>query len=151
MTAAAEDARVRRLVVIGPGRRFVERGGTREAPEMDYFKRREMRYMGLWQPIPTDVYLQYRTKLPIENHVDYFAQAGHVPVLLIDGQLEAQEDTDFLQAAYEAMAGARAYTTLPGADHYANVANFGPLIVYDEQAVNELIQVIDSYLSPEME
>lgn len=151
MTAATEETRIHRLVVIGPGRRFIERGGTSQAPEMPYFRRREMRYMWLWQPIPTDVYLQYRTKLSIENHMDYFAEADHVPVLLIDGELEAQEDIEFLQAAYEAMAGAKAYTTLADADHYANVANFGPLIVYDEQAIHELVQVIDSYLSLEME
>ena len=151
MTAAAEEDRIRRLVVIGPGRRFMERGGTKEAPEMPYFKRREMRYMWLRQPIPTDVYLQYRTKLPIESHIDYFSEAAHVPVLLIDGELEAEEDSEFLQRAYGAMAGEKAYVTLPGADHYANVANLGPLIVYDEQVVQELVQVIDLYLSPDIE
>ena len=151
MTAAAEAARMRRLVVIGPGRRFMERGGTSQAPELAYFRRREMRYMWLGQPIPTDVYLAYRTKLPIENHLDYFAEADHVPVLLIDGEAEAPADIQFLQSAYEAMAGAKAYETLPEADHYANVANFGRLIVYDEQAVQELVQVIDSYLSLDIE
>ncbi|HEX6385865.1 MAG TPA: alpha/beta fold hydrolase [Anaerolineae bacterium] len=145
MTTTTQDARVGKLVVIGPGRRFIERGGRENAPEFAYFKRREMRYMRLQQPIPTDVYLQYRPRLTIESHRAYFAEADHVPILLIDGELEAQEDQQFLQDAYEAMAGAKAYTTLANADHYANVANFGPALIYDEQAMEALVGVIDAF------
>ncbi|HEX6387287.1 MAG TPA: hypothetical protein VF177_21685, partial [Anaerolineae bacterium] len=83
------------------------------------------------------------------SHRTYFAEADHVPILLIDGELEAQEDRQFLQDEYDAMAGAKAYTMLPSADHYANVANFGPLIIYDEQATDTLIRVIDAFFLDE--
>lgn len=146
MTTAMQDPRVSKLVVIGPGRRFIERGGREEAPELEYFRRREMRYMRLQQPIPTEVYLAYRPGLVIEGHKEYFAENFHVPILLIDGELEAEADRRFLQEAYEAMAGEKWYTTLPDADHYANVANFGPVVIYDEAALDGLVRAIDAFL-----
>ncbi len=147
LTAVVANAPVEKLIIIGPGRRFMERGGTPDAPEFDYFKRRQMRYMFLWQSIPDAVFLAYRTRLPLENQLDYFAQPEHTPILMIDGELESVADQAFLAQIYDGMAGEKAYTTLDDADHYANVANVGPLIVYDETAVSQLIDEIDTYLS----
>jgi pimeloyl-ACP methyl ester carboxylesterase len=146
MTAVTQESRINKLVIIGPGRRFIERGGSENAPEMEYFKRREMRYMFLWHPIPTDVFLQYRSTLPLENHLDYFANPEHAPILLLDGAQESAADQAFLQEAYETMTEVKAYITLDQADHYANVANIGPIIIYDQQTVAQLIQEIDVFL-----
>jgi pimeloyl-ACP methyl ester carboxylesterase len=151
MTAVQNDLRVDKLVIIGPGRRYFERGGTPDQAEFEYFKRREMRYMILWQPIPDEVFMVYRSVLPIENHLDYFAQPDHVPTLLIDGALESDDDLAFLADVYDGMAGEKAYVTLANADHYANVANVGPLIVFDETAVNQLITTIDTYFVSEQD
>ncbi len=146
LTAVTANAPVKKLIIIGPGRRYMERGGTSDAPEFDYFKRRQMRYMFLWRAIPDEVFLDYRPQLPLENYLDYFAQSDHTPILMIDGELESVADQEFLAQIYEDMAGEKAYTTLDDADHYANVANVGPLIVYDETAVSQLIDEIDTYL-----
>ena len=43
VTAVSQQLPINKLVVIGPGRRFIERGGTETAPETGYFARREMR------------------------------------------------------------------------------------------------------------
>ncbi|MBK8905309.1 MAG: alpha/beta fold hydrolase [Anaerolineaceae bacterium] len=150
LTAVADGgALVEKLVLIGPGRHFLERGGTPGAPEFDYFRRREMRYMFLWRAIPEDVFIDYRTVLPLENHNDYLAQPSHVPLLLLDGALESSDDQRFLQDVYETAVGEKAYITLENADHYANTANFGPLIIYDETAVDQLIKGIDRFLDEE--
>ncbi|MCA9928682.1 MAG: alpha/beta fold hydrolase, partial [Anaerolineales bacterium] len=132
VSTAVIDNRIAKLVLIGPGRRYMERGGTPDAPEYGYFKRRQMRYMFLWRAIPDDVFQTYRMVLPLESHLDYFARLDHVPVLLVDGALESDADKDFLQTIFDDMQGEKVYRTLAHADHYANVANVGPLIVYDE-------------------
>lgn len=147
LTAVADsDTLFDKVVVIGPGRNFMTRGGTPDTPEFDYFRRREMRYMFLWQGIPAETFSAYRTTLPLENHLDYLATPDHLPLLFIDGALESADDRAFLADVYTEMAGAGAYVTLPDADHYANVANVGPLIVYDEDAVTALITIIADFL-----
>lgn len=146
MTAVQQDQRIDKLIVIGPGRRFLERGGTPSAPEFDYFKRRDMRYMLLWQPIPDEVYLTFRSSLPIENHLDYFAQPTHVPTLFIDGELESEADRRFLQEVVTGMQGETAYETLVDADHYANIGNIGPLLIYDQGATEALVEMILQFI-----
>lgn len=147
LAAGIEDPRLLKIVAIGPARRFKERGGTPNAPELAYFRRREMRYMKLSQPIPAEVFLQTRAVLPIENHVAYFARQGHKPILLIDGMLESAEDRQFLQEIYAMMVAPKDYLSLPGADHYANVANIGSIVIFDRPVANQLVQAIDGWLS----
>ncbi|MCB0195123.1 MAG: alpha/beta fold hydrolase [Anaerolineae bacterium] len=146
LTAGVQDARLKKMVAIAPGRRFTERGGTPDAPEFDYFKHRDQRYMWLWESIPTDVYLESRTKLPIENHVDYFSAPDHKPLFLIDGGLESADDQEFLQTMFNNFAEPKRYVTLENADHYANIANFGPVVIYDSRVIQQLVQEIDLWL-----
>ena len=147
LTAVAEsNLNVKSLILIGPGRRFIERGGTPGAPEFDYFKRREMRYMQLDQEITDDVFLAYRTKMPLENHIDFLSKSDHVPVLLIDGGLENTNDLQFLQNVHTATAPKTSYVTLEMADHYVNIAGIGPVIIFDENAVEQLVQAIVTFI-----
>ena len=148
ITAVAhQSANVEKLALIGPGRRFLERGGTPDTPEFDYFRRREMRYMRLPQAIPSDTFQAYRATLPLENHISFLAQPDHLPLLLLDGALESQEDQEFLQALFNMAGGETTYVTLARADHYVNAANFGRLIIYDAAAVGELLQELDTFFS----
>lgn len=146
-STAAAGHEVTRLVLIGPARNFTTRGGSPQSREFQYFVRREQRYMKLGEAIIDEVYLGYRAVLSIENHRDYFSRPGHVPTLLIDGELEAESDHRFLSEFHEAMAGPKAYVTVAGADHYANVAGVGPLIVYDGAAISRLVTEIDNFLT----
>ncbi len=146
ISAVKNDNRVNKMILIGPGRRFLERGGNTKLPEFEYFKRRDMQYMKLSEPIPDEVFIQYRMHLPLENHMEYFSSSGHIPTMLIDGELESREDKEFLKKVYNSMAGQKAYLTIPNADHYSNIANFGNLIIYDETAVNKLIQETHSFM-----
>lgn len=146
LAAGAQETRLKKVVAIGPGRRFTERGGTPETPEFDYFKRRDQRYMWLGEQIPTDVYLNSRAKLPIENQVEYYSASSHQPLLLIDGELESADDHTFLRTIFTELAEPKRYVTLENADHYANVANFGPVVIYDQQVLQQLVHEIDLWL-----
>ncbi|MCB0111975.1 MAG: alpha/beta hydrolase [Caldilineaceae bacterium] len=147
ISAAVADPRVQKVVAIGPGRRFDERGGSPAAAEFNYFRRREMRYMLLRQAIPPATFMAYRPGLPLENHMDYFT-ANHQPLLLIDGALESPADQAFLADLYQEISEPKAYLTLAGADHYVNTANVGPLVIYDQRALAELVEEIDQWLDP---
>jgi pimeloyl-ACP methyl ester carboxylesterase len=145
ISAAVAEPRLQKVVAIGPGRRFNERGGTPEAPEFNYFRRREMRYMLLWEAIPAETFMAYRVLLPLENQLAYFTRA-HQPLLLIDGALESAVDRAFLQNIYSLLSEPKAYVTLANADHYVNTANLGPVVIYDQLAVEALVQEIDKWL-----
>lgn len=146
ITVAIEDSRIKKIVAIGPSRRVIERSGAGDAPEQEYFLRRNMRYMGLSTPIPDKVLLQRDLTLPLENHLDYFSRPGHKPLLLIDGELEDQADRLFLGEIFDLLVEPKDYITLTDADHYANVANFGSLVVFDQRVVETLVNAIDDWL-----
>jgi pimeloyl-ACP methyl ester carboxylesterase len=137
---------VEKLVLLGPGRRYMERGGTPDAPEFDYFRRGEMRFMGLSNPIPAHVYLEYRATLPLENHLDYLSKPTHTPLLLLDGEQENKEDRQFLHEIFSQIAGSKKYVTLTNADHYVNISNFGAFIIYDRVALTQLLLELDTFL-----
>lgn len=146
ISAAVAEPRLQKVVAIGPGRRFNERGGTPEAPEFNYFRRREMRYMLLWEAIPAETFMAYRVLLPLENQLPYFTRV-HQPLLLIDGALESADDRAFMQKLYTLISEPKAYVTLADADHYVNTANLGPVVIYDQLAVEQLVQEIDRWLA----
>ena len=60
---------------------------------------------------------------------------------------EGEADRLALEALYSQMTEPATYETIANADHYANVASIGPIIVYDEQVLHELVSTIDSWLS----
>ena len=136
------ESRVKKIVAIGPGRRFDERAKN----ELSYFRRRDMRYMDLSEPIPTDIFLQTRGSLLIDNHLDYFTEPDHKPLLLIDGMLESREDREFLEQIFDSMSEPKEYFTLANADHYANTVNVGPVVIYDVSAISNLVNEIDLWL-----
>jgi pimeloyl-ACP methyl ester carboxylesterase len=144
---ASQTVEVDKLVLLGPGRRYMERGGTPDAPEFDYFRRGDMRFMGLSYPIPANVYLEYRATLSLENHLNYLSQPTHTPLLLLDGELEGKEDQQFMHEIFALISGSKKYVTLTKSDHYVNVSNFGALIIYDRSTLNQLLLEIDTFLS----
>ncbi len=133
------------LVAIGPARRFDQRAGHVDAPEVRYQARREMRHMGL-SNLSIDAFLATRGQLPLERHMNWLADPTHLPVLFIDGELESTEDLAFLRAAYARMAGDVQYLTLPQADHYANTVGLGAMIIEDKAAMQHLTAAIISWV-----
>ncbi len=145
LAAAHEYQCMSTLVAIGPARRFDERAGHPQAPEVRYQARREMRHMGLAK-LPTDTFLATRGQLALERHLGWLAEPTHLPVLFIDGGLESAEDLAFLRAAYARMQGPVQYLTLPQADHYANTIGLGSIIIEDKAAMQHLSTAIVSWV-----
>ena len=63
IAAGVDDDRIQQIVAIGPARRLEERAKT----EVDYFRRRDMRYMMLGTPISGELFLAYRVPLLIDR------------------------------------------------------------------------------------
>jgi len=147
LSSARRGVHARSIVAIGPSRLFRDRVGRPDAPWLDYFRRREMRYMDLASPPSVELFLAYRAELTLENHASYFARHDHLPVLLVDGELEGAARHAFLSRHYEAMGGPKRLLTLRDADHYANVADLGWLVVYDARVLSELVAAIEQWLS----
>jgi pimeloyl-ACP methyl ester carboxylesterase len=147
--AGIDDPRIKKIVLIGPPRRVHERFGSVDDPEFAYFQRRMMRYMGLSQPIPDQIYLDISRSMDLASYLDYFTQPEHKPILLIDGMLEDEKDRQYLQQIYSSMTGPKKHITLSNADHYANIANLGFIIFYDQEAQKRLINEITAWLSLE--
>jgi poly(3-hydroxybutyrate) depolymerase len=135
------------IAAIGPARRFAETVGRPDAPQLDYFRRREMRYMRLPAEPEADVFLRYRGALTIDMLHAYYGQPGHAPVLLIDGALEGADNLAFLAREHEAMAPPKAYVTLPDADHYLNVSDFGPIVLYDARVLAWAVDLLAGWLA----
>lgn len=147
MSAGLESPMVNSIAAFGPARRFTSTAGTLDAPQLDYFRRREMRYLDLPGPPSRNVFLRYRTPLLMENQRRALADPCHTPILFIDGEREGEGRLRFLAEEYAAVAGEKAHYTLAGADHYANVAEFGPLVLYDRAAVHRLAAIIERWSS----
>jgi pimeloyl-ACP methyl ester carboxylesterase len=150
-TVARSGYGFKKIALIGPGRRFIERAGRPDAVEFEYFQRRDMRYMGLDEPIPTGVYIRYRPGIAIENHSQYLSEKTHIPIFLVDCELEGQEEHHFLRNIFQAIRGEKAYFTIPGADHYINTANIGPVVFYDAKPMSLLVDKLsDFFMMPKI-
>lgn len=144
---AIEDDRIKKVVWIGPPRRVAERFGEYDRSELEYGQRRFMRDRRLPNPISQEVYKILIQGLNIEHHLDYLSKKDHVPILVIDGGLEDEQDHLYLEEIIERIAEPKDFYTLNNGDHYANTANFGSLVFYDENVINELINQIDLWFS----
>jgi dienelactone hydrolase len=145
--AGIEDPRVQKIVAIGPSRRIKERYGDETKAEFSYFQRRVTRYMRLSQTIPAPIFKGIVEMADMDQHLEYFSSPDHKPLLLIDGELEDQTDLVYLQEYYNAISEPKKYSSLEGSDHYANTANWGSLVIYDQQMISSLVEEIDRWLA----
>jgi pimeloyl-ACP methyl ester carboxylesterase len=148
LSVGLTEPRVLKIVAFAPTRGLIERAGTRNAPQTGYYVRREMRYMELPSPIAQEVFFAYRLPLILDAHLDALSRPGHRPLLLIEGDREPIQQRDYLARLYDRIAEPKAHLTLHLADHYANVADLGPLTIYSQRTMNELTNAIDDFLSP---
>jgi pimeloyl-ACP methyl ester carboxylesterase len=145
-SAGVQTLSVQKIVAIGPPRRVSERLLSAEESEVSYFQRRKMRYMKLPESIPDEVYLELFLSRNLEGYLSYFTSDVHKPIFLIDGDLESEQDRQYLWQVYSEMSDPKKYLTLQDADHYANVANIGAIVFYDQRVMGELVQHLESWL-----
>lgn len=150
----ARDKRIQKVVAIGPSRRVKERvlpaleqtilEGTQYIDAHQYRVSRDMRLEGT---IPLKVIEESIISMIIDNYVDYYAQRVHKPILLIDGELENNYDKMYLKKLYEHLTPPCRYITFENVAHYHNTINWAgkALILYDPQAIDELVAFIDQW------
>ena len=141
ITSGARGIEVEKILAFGPGRRYK----TRVQDELPYFCRRFSRYMKLNEIISPDLFLKTIGAQLLEEQAEAYKSAGHTPIMLIDGGYESQADREFLATLVGELAESVQYKSIPKADHYANVAFFGRLIVYDEPVLERFLSEITAW------
>ena len=128
---------------IGPSRRVKSRVLEKNAPDLEYFWERFSRDRKLGKLLNLTVFLEYTSKRS-NMYNDYF-YGGHVPILLIDGELESEEDKLFLRDTFKNMTEPKRYITLNDTGHYCNTTSIGHFMVYNDRIITELLNVIDNF------
>jgi len=108
-----------------------------------------MCYLRLSQPVPPKVFLAYRFPMNLERLLDRLVTLGHPPLLLIDESREPAADRVWLAEVCARVAEPKRCLTLADAEHYANVSELGPFVVYDRRAAAQLADAIDPWLRQE--
>lgn len=149
ISGGVREPRIQKIVAIGPPRRVAERVGEVDDAEFDYFQRRRMQYMNLPDVLPVEVELEARSRAAVETHLAEFSNDPNKALLLIDGALEGAADREFIDEVCVLISQPSECFRLSDADHYANVANFGSVVIYDEKVMEQLVDTIDMWLSEE--
>ncbi len=150
LAAGIKEPAVRKIVAIGPARRLTER--LSRPSDRDYFWQRakHIRTQVYGSPFPEwfgfDAWLEWSLSLDISGFLTQLSAPAHKPILLIDGELEAEADKRYLRDLYERLSEPKHYVTIRGSDHYANTRDVGRLVLYDEHVVSETVSVIDDWL-----
>jgi hypothetical protein len=82
----------------------------------------------------------------MEDYIEYFSQEGHKPVMLVDGELEAQEDKLYLERFADIVTNPKKFVRLKRSDHYCNTAQSLGLVFYDKGVMNQLVHEIVQWL-----
>lgn len=151
LSAGPRDARVRKLVAIGPPRRMAERLADPADRKQFRDRARANREILGFGPFPAwyteDVWRRHKqSSSDLGNYAPYFASRGHKPLLLMDGARESPADRRYLQSYFRKMADPKRYVTVPNADHYANTTEIRAVTVYDRQVLSYTLDVIDGFL-----
>ena len=149
--ASENEQRIRRLVVIGPGKR-IRVSTARSRAE---FRERFWRVRNLEQPIDPSTFEQLHKATFLAAALDYFKGESHQPILLIDGELESKASRTYLEEQFTQMTQPKKFVRLGDSAHYLNVVGFeelcwfpgvGNLVVYDRRTMETALAAIDSYL-----
>jgi len=150
IVAGVRDDRIKKIVAIGPSRRMGDVLSDKKHPRRTYFQERFSGDRALKQILPEEVVFGVMSLYIIGNNLDYFTHAPHKPILLIDGEAEEETDKLFLRQVYNQMVVPKMYMTIKKSDHYVNTTGKKNIVIYDVQAINEILNTIDGFLKESM-
>jgi pimeloyl-ACP methyl ester carboxylesterase len=127
LAAAGRDARIRKVVLIGPARRLTERFFAPGASDRAYWLQRWQHDMGLPGTLDFPMWSSVMQPLNIETYAAPGAAKPHPPVFLIDGEREDPRDRAFLRNVARHMPAPVDYWTVPGTHHYLSIDRFSTL------------------------
>jgi pimeloyl-ACP methyl ester carboxylesterase len=151
LSAGIEHPDIKTITAIGPPRRVSELLSLPRWREY-YWRRMQLKGHQVYgRALPGWFTQELWLKMALENdmvqHIDYFANANHKPVLLLDGGLESEEDKLFLRAYYHRITQPKRYITIPKSDHYSNTIAFLRLNLYDKDVVDHTVAEIDRWVA----
>ncbi len=147
LAAMQRDKRIKKLVLIGPPRRLRERFFQDNSPDREYFLKRWQKDMQLSYPLPYDLWQAVYQPLDIENYLAKLSEAGHIPIMFIDGAKEDPADLQFLRRITSQIAPPVTYWTVPDTDHYLNTGFFFSRVCYDSKIIGTLISHIRNWIT----
>jgi pimeloyl-ACP methyl ester carboxylesterase len=145
MYAGMRDERINKIVAIGPARRVKSRVLEKNAPDLGHLRERFSRDRKLGKLVNLNVFLEFASRSS-DMYNDYF-YGGHVPILLIEGELESEEDKLFLRDTFKNITEPKRYITLNDTGHYCNTTGIGNFMIYNDRIITELINVIDNWFN----
>jgi acetyl esterase/lipase len=117
LEAAANDSRIRAMVLIGPPR---YKNGIQDS----FWKRVKFSAVrDLDEPIASHVYLIRSRKMDIRTYANGFLKKGLLPILLIDGEMEGISNHRHLSQFAKSIGKPLEHFTLKKAGHYCGVYN----------------------------
>jgi len=140
MTAGIMDERIKKVVAIGPPRRVESR--ILDKNYLQYSWERFSRDRKLGRSIKLSTFLALSS-----NMYDGYFYEGHIPILLIDGELEDENDLLFLRATFKNMTEPKKYITLNDTGHYCNTTGIGNFMIYNDMIITETVNVIDGWFN----
>lgn len=145
MPAGIMDERIKKIVAIGPPRRVKSRILEKNAPDLQYGWKRFSRDRKIGRFIKLNTFLTFVLKS--SNMYDDYFYGGHIPILLIDGELEGENDLLFLRATFKNMTEPKKYITLNDTGHYCNTTGIGNFMIYNDRIITETVNVIDGWFN----
>lgn len=152
LRAALATPEVGRLVLIGGRRRWAERLDDPERREYFWTRATETHRFVYGHPFPAWYSLDDWVRDAAFDYADYdarFTREGHPPVLLIDGEREAEADKRYFEALLARWAEPKARVRLAGSDHYGNMAQSLGVILYDRGVADQLVDALSRWMSGE--
>jgi acetyl esterase/lipase len=141
----ARDPGIWRAIIYGASCWMDATTTAPDATHREFYHERYWRYMTVGRPMPMRDFLDLTEGLYIPNQVDAL-EAGHPPVLLVDGGDEKGSTLMFSALLRGLVRPPCDYHTIPGTDHFCNTAAFGDLLVEDRRAITAFAEYLVHWL-----
>lgn len=146
LTFAAKDSRVKKIVLFGPPRRLEERFFSENAKDRKYFLERWQKDMNLTYELEFNIWKDVYQNLDLQKFIPLLKSNDHIPVFLIDGEMESGEDKEFLKNIFLQSNPPIDYWTVPSSNHYLNVKIEDEQLVYEGTAVKDFVIEVNKWL-----
>ena len=134
------------VIALGPTRRVEQRFVGPSANESLFWRARFALARRLY-PWPDAEFVRAVTRaVALEYRLENWQRNDHLPLLLIDGELESRRDRDFLESLAKRIGKSATYRTVPAADHYLNTTGIGRLAFYDSRAIDTCVRWIMEWI-----
>lgn len=146
MAVGLNDPRIDLVVAIGPPRRTAEILATDQGREYHWDRLRRTYDSVYHRPLPEwltrDRFLELKAERDIERFLPRWMMPDHVPLLLVDGDREPDEDREYLSRYASQVVPPKRYVTVERADHYLNTGWLWGWIYFDRRALEAVVQTV---------